>query len=106
VVQWSEQSEDKIARAQLRQLVSSFQSIAKARGAVSKHFSNLFSQANSLIYQQLLDFEFMNDASYTQSPLKSYGEESFTSLKAASEKWDPQAVFQKLQNSGFLLSLA
>jgi hypothetical protein len=46
----------------------------------------------------------MNDASYTQSPLKSYGTNSLASLNAASRKYDPKGVFQKLQNSGFLLS--
>ena len=46
----------------------------------------------------------MNDASYTQSPLQGYGPESLASLSATSHKWDPEGVFQKLQNSGFLLS--
>jgi hypothetical protein len=52
----------------------------------------------------LMDFQFLNDAGYTQSPLKGYGKESLESLSAASHKWDPEGVFQKLQNSGFLLS--
>ena len=46
----------------------------------------------------------MNDASYIQSPLQGYGPESLAFLGAASRKWDPEGVFQRLQNSGFLLS--
>ena len=74
-----------MARSQIRQLMSSIESTAKARGL-------------------LMDFQFMNDASYTQSPLNGYGKESLASLSAASRKWDSEGVFQKLQNSGFLLS--
>jgi hypothetical protein len=74
-----------VARSQIRQLITEFQTTAEARG-------------------KLLDFEFMNDAGYAQSPLRSYGKDSLDALKAAKEKWDPAAVFQKLQNSGFLLS--
>ncbi|PGH10152.1 hypothetical protein AJ79_05507 [Helicocarpus griseus UAMH5409] len=52
----------------------------------------------------LLDFLYSNDASYKQSPLQGYGAESLAALQAASAKYDPQGVFQRLQNSGFLLS--
>ena len=53
---------------------------------------------------ELLDLEYMNDANSLQSPLKSYGAASVAYLQSVSKKYDPTAVFQKLQNSGFLLS--
>lgn len=36
-----------------------------------------------------------------QSPLWSYGSELLEFLNTAREKWDPEAVFQQLQNGGF-----
>ncbi|KAF2803576.1 FAD-binding domain-containing protein [Mytilinidion resinicola] len=85
--QWTDDVDDGLARKKLRELVGGIESLAKVRG-------------------KLLDFQFMNDASYTQSPLQSYGVESLESLRAVSRKWDPEGVFQKLQSSGFLLSRA
>ena len=55
---------------------------------------------------KLLEYEFMNDASYSQNPLASYGAANLAKLKAVSKKYDPVQVFQTLQNSGFLLSKA
>lgn len=53
---------------------------------------------------KLLDFQFMNDSNFTQSPLKAYGEKSLAKMKEAAQKYDPHGAFQKLQNDGFLLS--
>lgn len=83
-MQWTEDAEDEVARSQIRQLVSEFQATAEARG-------------------KLLEFEFMNDAGYTQSPLRSYGKKSLDALNTVMEMWDPTGVFQTLQSSGFLL---
>jgi len=85
MVQWTDDKDDDEARSKLRQLLSSIESASKEHG-------------------KLLDFLFMNDSSYLQSPLKGYGEESLELLRKASREWDPEGVFQKLQNSGFLLS--
>jgi hypothetical protein len=46
----------------------------------------------------------MNDASRDQNPLASYGTTNVEKLENISKKYDPQRVFQKLQNNGFLLS--
>jgi hypothetical protein len=51
-----------------------------------------------------LDVQFMNDASHTQSLLKSYGPEMLSFLQGTSRKWDPQDIFLRLDNGGFLLS--
>jgi hypothetical protein len=85
LAQWTDDAEDDLARSQIRQLISSFESTDKARDL-------------------LLDFHFMNDCSHLQSPLQSYGPESVAFLRNVSQKWDPQCVFQKLQDSGYLLS--
>ncbi|KAF4620240.1 hypothetical protein G7Y89_g14580 [Cudoniella acicularis] len=63
VVQWSDSAEDELARKLISQLTTSIEAKAKER---NKH----------------LEFLFMNDASYTQDPLKSYGEESLGFLRA------------------------
>ncbi|KAE9370896.1 FAD-binding domain-containing protein [Stipitochalara longipes BDJ] len=80
--EWKDDMNDEQAVAQTHQLISSIETAARARGL-------------------LLDFKFMNDASYTQFPFTAT---TLKSLKAASEKWDPEGVFQRLQNSGFLIS--
>ena len=49
-------------------------------------------------------FVYLNDAARDQNPLGSYGVENVAKLKAVSRKYDPQQIFQKLQNDGFLLS--
>ena len=51
----------------------------------------------------LLDFVFMNDANSSQNPLASYGTEGLSKLREISKKYDPEQIFQTLQNSGFLL---
>jgi hypothetical protein len=83
--EWTENAEDELARKQIRELISTIESTARKGG-------------------HLLDFQFMNDASYIQSPLKSYGSEMLEFLKTTSQKYDPQGIFQEKQNGGFLLS--
>jgi len=80
--EWKDGADDQLAITQTHQLISSLEAAARTRGL-------------------LLDFKFMNDASYTQFP---FVDGALGSLKAASEKWDPKGVFQWLQNSGFLIS--
>ena len=67
MVRWSKDKDDNLARSRIRQLMSSIESTADAR-------------------RLLMDSQFMKDLSYTQSPLKEYGEESLASLEAASCK--------------------
>ncbi|KAK0101363.1 hypothetical protein ONS95_006538 [Cadophora gregata] len=83
----TEESENELARKQIRQLISGIEDAAEAHALD-------------------LDFKFMNDASYIQSPLRSYSHESLEHLQATGQKWDPKSVFQRLQNGGFLLSKA
>jgi hypothetical protein len=85
MVEWAEDTDDILAQSQIRQFIFSIESTAKSRGL-------------------LLDFQSMNDSSHLQNPLKSYGSESLATLSDASQKWDTEGVFQRLQNSGFLLS--
>ena len=87
MTQWTSDADDEVARSQMSQLIEELAAAATSRGL-------------------LLDFLFQNDASYTQSPLKSYGDESLRYLKEMAQKYDPEGVFQKLQNSGFLVSRA
>jgi hypothetical protein len=46
----------------------------------------------------------MNDASWDQNPLASYGEKNLQRLKEIAAKCDPTQLFQKAQNGGILLS--
>lgn len=75
-----------------------------AHAAVNELKSSVSSIAQSM--GKLLLFQFQNDASYTQNPLASYGAVSLARMKAVSARYDVDQVFQKLQNSGFLLSKA
>lgn len=55
---------------------------------------------------QFLPFRFMNDASAVQNTVGSYGRENLEKMKATSRKYDPQQVFQTLQNGGWFVSKA
>ncbi|KAK7983228.1 hypothetical protein PG989_010630 [Apiospora arundinis] len=50
-----------------------------------------------------LGFVFMNDASPTQTVLERYGARNMRRMKEVSDKYDPDKVFQVLQNGGNLL---
>ncbi|PYH43912.1 FAD-binding oxidoreductase [Aspergillus saccharolyticus JOP 1030-1] len=52
------------------------------------------------------DFRYMNDASRDQNPLATYGSDNLEELKRIALRYDPNGVFQTLQNNGFLLSKA
>ena len=47
---------------------------------------------------------YQNDANYDQSPLASFPAPNVARLKATSLTYDPDQMFQILQNNGFLLS--
>ena len=79
--EWKDDKDDELVITQTHKLISSIEAAAQARGL-------------------LLDFKFMNDASYIQTP---FAAGTLSLLKGVSQKWDPQGVFQRLQNSGFLL---
>jgi hypothetical protein len=46
----------------------------------------------------------MNDVSAAQSPLESYGPANVAKMRDVSSQYDADGIFQRLQNSGFLLS--
>lgn len=52
---------------------------------------------------QHLPYVFMNDASYDQAVIASYGTESVERLREVQRRYDPDQVFQKLVPGGFKL---
>ncbi|ROW09241.1 hypothetical protein VPNG_05896 [Cytospora leucostoma] len=50
-----------------------------------------------------IDYLYTNDASRDQNPMATYGEDNIIKLRGIAEKYDPNQVFQKLQDNGFLL---
>ncbi|KAI1492419.1 hypothetical protein F5X96DRAFT_691612 [Biscogniauxia mediterranea] len=52
---------------------------------------------------QLLEHTPMNFANSSQNVLRSYGVQSIKPLMGASSQYDPEGLFQKYQNDGFLL---
>lgn len=50
-----------------------------------------------------LDYLYTNDASKDQNPIATYGAANVDKLKAIALKYDPEKLFQTLQNDGFLL---
>ncbi|KAJ5382261.1 FAD-binding type 2 [Penicillium concentricum] len=51
-----------------------------------------------------IDFKYSNYSSRDQDPLATYGSENLSKLRSVAKEVDPQGVFQKLQNDGWLLS--
>ena len=51
-----------------------------------------------------LPYKYSNYAAWDQDPLASYGAENVRRLKEVARKYDPEGVFQTLQNGGWLLS--
>lgn len=51
----------------------------------------------------LLDFKCMSFATALQRVLGSYGVDNIKRMQEVAAKYDPEGVFQKLQNGGFLL---
>ncbi|WAO95526.1 FAD-binding PCMH-type domain-containing protein [Fusarium falciforme] len=62
------------------------------RNAINKYATSIGANKN---------WEYLNYALGDQNPIKHYGSESVRYLQAASKKYDPQRVFQKLRASGF-----
>jgi hypothetical protein len=48
-----------------------------------------------------LDWQFLNYANGNQDPIRAYGPEVVEFLKATSQKYDPNGMFQKLRQTGF-----
>ncbi|PVI02241.1 putative 6-hydroxy-D-nicotine oxidase [Periconia macrospinosa] len=84
IMDWDDQAHDDLVR-----------SIGIETTAKWKELSEKSGLDNSFIY--------MNDASRDQNPLGSYPPEIIARLKAIARKYDPQGIFQNLQNGGFLL---
>lgn len=84
MVEWSDAADDAEAEQVLDELTEGMKKLASEQG-------------------QLLDFIFMNDASSKQQVLAGYGPENVKKLQRVAAKYDPERVFQKLQNDGFLL---
>lgn len=53
--------------------------------------------------KQLNSYKYLNYAYKTQQPIQGYGAASVAKLQAASKKYDPYQVFQKLVPGGFKL---
>ncbi|KAI0882026.1 uncharacterized protein GGS22DRAFT_196179 [Annulohypoxylon maeteangense] len=86
-IQWQDESNDEQALAAIQALGDSVISASKKHGAD-------------------LPFRFMNDANHAQNVLASYGSANLERLRSISKQYDPQQMFQNLQNGGFLLSKA
>ncbi|KAL8746678.1 MAG: hypothetical protein Q9190_001332 [Brigantiaea leucoxantha] len=52
---------------------------------------------------KLLEYIFMNDASYDQDVIKHYGAKNVKQLREVQRKYDPKRVFQNLVSGGFKL---
>ncbi|OJD36447.1 fad linked oxidase-like protein [Diplodia corticola] len=87
VIQWQDDSADALAHEAVHRSGGAMRDIARRKGL-------------------LLDFVFLNDATWDQSPLASYGSANLEKLRELSQRYDPLRVFQKLQGNGFLLDKA
>lgn len=85
MIDWDDPDHDDIVRGAALATTKAWETLGKDRGSY-------------------LPFLYMNDASRDQDPLSTYTAENLQRLHAIAEKYDPQQVFQVLQNDGFLLS--
>ncbi|KAG4216911.1 hypothetical protein PC116_g34608 [Phytophthora cactorum] len=85
IVDWNDEKDDDLVRSVSIQTGEKWKQLGDERGLS-------------------VPFIFMNDASRDQNPLASYGTENVNKLKQISQKYDASQLFQKQQNSGFLLS--
>lgn len=60
-------------------------------------------EENAAARQQLVPYVYSNYAFEHQDPLRSYGEEAVRGLRRASQKYDPEGLFQKGCPGGFKL---
>lgn len=72
--------------------------IHEAVSSIAEHTRDL-AKARGL----LLDFILSSFAGPKQNVMHSYGEDNVRKMKEVAAKYDPNGVFQKLQNDGFLL---
>ncbi|KAI1213726.1 FAD-binding domain-containing protein [Annulohypoxylon truncatum] len=84
VVEWQDEADDAVAQRTIEALQDSIDGLSRDRDL-------------------LLDFQFMNHAGPTQKVLESYGEANFDQLKSVAQRYDPNGLFQNLQNNGFLV---
>ncbi|KAI1367949.1 putative 6-hydroxy-D-nicotine oxidase [Xylaria arbuscula] len=84
VIQWQDDDYDTMAHEAIKASGEGMRSAALRKGL-------------------LLDFVFMNDATWDQDPISSYGEDSVTELIRISREYDSSQLFQNLQGDGFLL---
>ena len=83
-VEWPKDGSDDVAQNAVDSMAESVQSLAKEKDL-------------------LLDFLCMTFATGSQKVLRSYGADNVKRMRDAAAKYDPEGIFQKLQNNGFLL---
>jgi len=84
---WNNQKDEEVVREACREVIETVESVAKKNGTY-------------------LPFVYSNYASRDQNPLASYGAENLAKLKEIALRYDPEGMFQTLQNGGWLLSRA
>lgn len=72
------------------------------RSAGEKMIEQLTAYAESI--DGLNEYIYLNYADSTQNPLVGYGAENLQKLRSASEKYDPNGVFQTAVPGGFKLA--
>ncbi|ROV92195.1 hypothetical protein VMCG_09279 [Cytospora schulzeri] len=84
LIDWEKAADDDLVRGVSIATTEKWKELGKARG----------------LY---IDYLYTNDASRDQNPMATYGAANIAKLKAIALKYDPEQVFQTLQNDGFLL---
>lgn len=82
--EWPKDGDDVAAQSAIDTMSEKVQNLAKER-------------------ELLLDFKCMSFATASQKVLGSYGADNVKRMQEVAAKCDPEGVFQKLQNGGFLL---
>lgn len=83
-VTWGDEADDEIITNAVTDLFTKFDAFAASHSGLNPYL-------------------YLNYAYKTQKPIQSYGATNVKKLQAASKKYDPSGVFQKLVPGGFKL---
>ena len=84
-VAWGSASDDQVIIDSVNKAFNSISKFAAGKGTLNS-------------------FQYINYADPSQKPIAGYGTDNVNQLKAASKKYDPKQIFQKLVPSGFKLT--
>ena len=82
---WNDSKDEEAVRGACKEIIDVAEAVARRNGTY-------------------LPFQYSNYSSRDQNPLNGYGEENLERLIQVASRYDPEGIFQTLQNGGWLIS--